>query len=1111
MTRTMQIAAWLAMTACCAIAASTVPFTDGFEGYTNGATFLIETNGWQANTNTVVVQTNTVSGGTNAVDIAPEGVLSNMVSGSGITRLWTDQYLQPNQGSAPTGAVDSAASLRLYFTDAGYVAVATNGSWDVCSNDVFGASVTPVGSGWARLAFHHDFVASNVAVVLGNQVLRQEVPFIGSATAYSQLRYDNTTDGGSGTNTYLDDVAITTNLPSTLATTGDGDNDGVRDVKEIHLYGSTTNAGGSTLTAQTLPFVDDFEFYVDGARVDYLGYYGWDASDSNAVIQSSTVYSNAQAARIGGMSAASNSINPAASETNIWFDWYVKPALGPEPGSPDSDASLHLYFSTNGFICVATNGAWEECSTDAFGTGAVPVSNQWVRLTLFQDYTASNAAVFLDGRLIRQEIPFIGSVSSLGGVTYRNQHVSSNSFVDTVEITTNLTELAGLTTDPDGDGDDDGMPDAEEIDIYGTTTNYGLPQITVIITNLYATGPGGTVTPDGIFTVASGSDTNFTMTVTNLAWRLTDVRTNDVAATFTGDNSTNGTFALSNITEDVTVTVEFTYTPGLAVVTQSLPFVDHFEAYTNGWPMDELGFYGWDADTNTAVVQSATKNAGSYGAEIAGDSAASNIVSTTALETNIWFDWYLRPPLGVEPDSADTDASLHVFFDTNGYVNVATNGGWAVCSNDVIGVPVTPVSNQFVRLTLFQDYVASNAAVLLGGRVIRQEIPFVGSASSFSGITYRNLNTSSNGYLDDVIISTNLNDLGALPLDADGDGMPDAEEIDLYGNTTNFQLNVISIGITNVNGTGPGGTTDPSGPSFQLSTGQSTTVVMTAYSLWLVTDVKTNDVAATFTGDNTSTGTLNLVNVSGDIDVLVEFSYTVDHPLTAQTLPFIDPFEDYTNGWRMDELGFYGWDASTNTAIVQDTTNHAGTLGAKIAAGGAASNLLTTTAAETNIWFDWYLLPPLGTEPDSIDTDASLHLFFNSNGYITVANDGSWDACDEDVFCTAATPVSNQWVRLTLFQDYTASNAAVLLDGRVMRQLVPFAGTSVSSLSGVTYRNLATNAHGYLDDVIITTNFADLASFTVDDDGDGMIDAEEIDTYGSVNAWPTPGALFLFR
>lgn len=462
----MLIVSVLLVSVASALGASSIPFFDGFEGYASGTMFLVETNGWQANAAGVVVQTGVKHTDTNAVVLPSESSLSNTVDGAGINTIWIDQYVRPNLGSASAEATDNATSVRLYFDETGYIRRSNGLEWDKCDTDVHGGAAPRAAGDWVRVSIRLDCVASNAAILLDGHVLRQQIPFAGANAATLDLvQYRNASDAAEApTNGYVDDVVVTTDLPAGLESGVDGDTDGMADAMEIHLYGHTD--GGSPF-AQGLPFSDGFESYSAGDQLSDLGLAGWSASDTNVIVQTAEKNDGAQAVIMPMGESASNSFVKSGSK--LWMDCYVNPSRGTRPGT-GSDESLHLYFDSNGYVAVSSNSAWDVCTLDAFGQVVAPVTGEWARVTLHLDYGTAKAAVLLRGRVLREQIPFVGTpTGNIAGLVLRNaggeDPAQENSYVD--DVWAGVTVPSGLSQDGDGDG----IPDAQEIHEHGTVSH----------------------------------------------------------------------------------------------------------------------------------------------------------------------------------------------------------------------------------------------------------------------------------------------------------------------------------------------------------------------------------------------------------------------------------------------------------------------------------------------------------------------------------------------------------------------------------------------------------------------------------------------------------------
>jgi hypothetical protein len=115
-------------------------------------------------------------------------------------------------------------------------------------------AVPPVGTGWSRVSFHHDYARRTVAVFLDGRLIREAVPFLGSsATAYRGFACRN--PGGDAVPVaHVDGVSVGATLPHDLDDVTDadadgdrgydGDADGLSDATEIHVYGNVATYWG---------------------------------------------------------------------------------------------------------------------------------------------------------------------------------------------------------------------------------------------------------------------------------------------------------------------------------------------------------------------------------------------------------------------------------------------------------------------------------------------------------------------------------------------------------------------------------------------------------------------------------------------------------------------------------------------------------------------------------------------------------------------------------------------------------------------------------------------------------------------------------------------------
>ncbi len=137
---------------------------------------------------------------------------------------------------------------------------------------------------------------------------------------------------------------------------------------------------------------------------------------------------------------------------------------------------------------------------------------------------------------------------------------------------------------------------------------------------------------------------------------------------------------------------------------QSVPFSENFESRTPGVL---AGQNGWSAQRqNDAQVQSVTVFAGSRAVAVSTNAAATCAFSNPAA-TNVWIDFYARPPQ--PPDSGAPALSGSVaaafFMGNDGKLRAVSNNTWVTLG------AVTLQANRWYRFSVNLDYAASKWAL----------------------------------------------------------------------------------------------------------------------------------------------------------------------------------------------------------------------------------------------------------------------------------------------------------------------------------------------------------------------------------------------------------------
>ena len=229
-----------------------LPFSDTFEIYSTVGDASIISNygffGWYTTDADVKVVDQPGYAGYPAGSLQclslPDGTtLSNRVSATAVqTNVWTTYYICANRGAAPSDPQTNAASFLGYVDTNGYMVIAVTGAteWVVCDDGVGVAApaVTQmVSNDYTRVDIHVSIDDSNsgkFALFVDGVLVRQQETFPGSVTAYKSFLAESA-DGDA----YLDDILISTELPSGL--TLDTDGNLLEDGYEIHQYGFIGN------------------------------------------------------------------------------------------------------------------------------------------------------------------------------------------------------------------------------------------------------------------------------------------------------------------------------------------------------------------------------------------------------------------------------------------------------------------------------------------------------------------------------------------------------------------------------------------------------------------------------------------------------------------------------------------------------------------------------------------------------------------------------------------------------------------------------------------------------------------------------------------------------
>ncbi|MDO9543421.1 MAG: VCBS repeat-containing protein [Kiritimatiellia bacterium] len=197
-----------------------VPFSDDFESYANNTPLIDGTNGWYASSNSAVVQTNIVYGGSKAAMI-PDCSLSNRVVRISNSNVWITMRAQPCLDDASRAAeyYMSTNSTAIFYVNTGGYCVVYNGTngWTELTTKADGSPASQIESNtWSRfdLCINH---SSRIWALYANyELLSTNLGFANSNTA-SFSGFDVYGPEVELTS-YLDNVSADYSFPTNYAT-----------------------------------------------------------------------------------------------------------------------------------------------------------------------------------------------------------------------------------------------------------------------------------------------------------------------------------------------------------------------------------------------------------------------------------------------------------------------------------------------------------------------------------------------------------------------------------------------------------------------------------------------------------------------------------------------------------------------------------------------------------------------------------------------------------------------------------------------------------------------------------------------------------------------------
>jgi hypothetical protein len=277
-------------------------------------------------------------------------------------------------------------------------------------------------------------------------------------------------------------VIIVSNATLSAATLDIGNSGWLYVVNGTATVGGVTQSGTfhwgnnwqTTVVPSALPFSDGFESYGKGTLLQYLSGLGWSVTNagslSDAVVTNAVTHaSSARSVFLANYATAVQTVTNPVSGQKLWTDLWMKPVLGEAAPTVSGNENFKAYFTANGYLAVYRGGVWDVCSNDvANGSVSNVVAGDWARVTVFQDYASNSNAVFINGRLVRQHVGFARAASRYSRLEAGGSW--DTEYLDDVSISNGVPTDLTVAGTPGHDVDGDGIADAVEVSLYGTTT-----------------------------------------------------------------------------------------------------------------------------------------------------------------------------------------------------------------------------------------------------------------------------------------------------------------------------------------------------------------------------------------------------------------------------------------------------------------------------------------------------------------------------------------------------------------------------------------------------------------------------------------------------------------
>ncbi len=1118
---------------------------DNFDSYSVGSNVNVLANGWGGADGAIVTNIDYSGGAGNSAYVPPDAVVSNTVNQLGATypRIWTETCIQQDQRlDLTTAPLASSNSTVMVGVDTGghlaaYDPAVTN--WVSYTNDVWGTNMTLAASDWARISVMHNFSNHTAALFLDGHLMKASLAFMTNLDDYGAFQLDS----GGQTNALLDNAYVSNAVPPFL-TNVDLDMDLMADALEIQTYGDVTTrrwwtntvstAGNGTISPSGASFT-----VAPGSNMTYIltanEAYGVGAVTNNGM--------DGSASLTGVGTRMGTYVDSAISNDRVVTAWFVYTGVRFVPGdhSTITDALAaayagdHLVVSngvyneslvlSNGVILVGTNMTASANDTNLTVNGTMMVVTGTVssvglitvtgQVTIADGglLTISDSAVNFGGLTVGAggSVQVVNGSVTIAGATRTGTFTLDQNWQTTlVPVVLDYTdgfETYPVNTDLGSLGLLGWSASATGAEVQGTVGNQSvLMPAYMVVSNTVEAGHTSVWTEVYVKAAALMEPDTQPLVNSNLTVQLF-VGTNGYLTLYNptlpgwdvcSNNAQNAEVDMVSTGEWLRITVYQNFSNHTAAVflndqllRAQVPFISNTVSECHGFSLE-----GGDGGTNYLDTVKVWRSMQGMGLE--GDQDMDEMADALEIQTYGDVTTWRRLTNTVSSAGNGTISPFGAPFT----VAPGSNMTYILTANEAYGVGAVTnngmdgsasLTGVGTRMGTYVDSAISNDRVVTAWFVYTG-VRFV--PGDHSTITDALAAAYAGGHLGDHLVISNGVYNESLVL---------SSEVILVGSNMTGSANDTNL---TVNGTMTVVTGTVSSVGLITVTGQ---VTIADGGLLTISDSDVNF------GDLTieSGGSVQVVNGSVTIAGATRTgTFTLDQnwqtTLVPVVLDYTDGFETYPVNTDLGSLGLLGWSASATGAEVQGTVGNQSVL---MPAYMVVSN--TVEAGHTSVWTEVYVKAAALMEPDTqplVNSNLTVQLFVGTNGYLTLYNPTlpGWDVCSNNAQNAEVDMVSTgEWLRITVYQNFSNHTAAVFLNDQLLRAQVPFISNTVSECHGFSLDG----GHGgttYLDTVKVWRSMQGMGLLG-DLNQNSLPDAQEIETDGILGPYSPRGSVFKIR